>query len=139
MKKRILFVVNPSSGTVKIKDSLLDVCQIFCEAGYDLTLNVTKYISDAIKEALNGDIHYDLVAVSYTHLLSDGNNVQSGVFQHIQSCRSKRLQGIIMAVAGTFKSPPLFAHIRSGNDPTDLPFFPHGQLSGNLTAAIQLL
>ena len=64
MKKRILFVVNPSSGTVKIKDSLLDVCQIFCEAGYDLTLNVTKYISDAIKEALNGDIHYDLVVCS---------------------------------------------------------------------------
>ena len=32
MKKRILFVVNPSSGTVKIKDSLLDVCQIFCES-----------------------------------------------------------------------------------------------------------
>lgn len=61
MKKRILFIVNPSSGTVKIKDSLLEVCQIFCEAGYDLTLNVTKYISDAVKEALNEDICYDLV------------------------------------------------------------------------------
>ena len=51
MKKRMLFIVNPCSGTVKIKDSLLDICLIFCEAGYDLTLNVTKYISDAIKEA----------------------------------------------------------------------------------------
>lgn len=61
MRKRILFIVNPSSGTVKIKDSLLEVCQIFCEADYELTLNVTKYISDAIKESLNGELHYDLV------------------------------------------------------------------------------
>lgn len=64
MKKRMLFIVNPCSGTVKIKDSLLDICQIFCEAGYDLTLNVTKYISDAIKEALSQASHYDLVVCS---------------------------------------------------------------------------
>ena len=61
MKKRLLFVVNPSSGTLKIKDSLLEICQIFCDGGYDLTLNVTKYISDAIKEALNQDKKYDLI------------------------------------------------------------------------------
>ena len=61
MKKRLLFVVNPSSGTLKIKDSLLEICQIFCDGGYDLTLNVTKYISDAITEALNQDKKYDLI------------------------------------------------------------------------------
>ncbi|MDD3221130.1 MAG: diacylglycerol kinase family lipid kinase [Clostridia bacterium] len=61
MKKRILFIVNPSSGKVKIKDSLLEVCQIFCQAGYDLTLNVTQYIRDAINEALEDDIRYDLI------------------------------------------------------------------------------
>lgn len=61
MKKRLLFIVNPSAGTVKIKDTLLEVCQIFCESGFDLTLNVTKYISDAIKEAMEQDTGYDLV------------------------------------------------------------------------------
>lgn len=61
MKKRMLFIVNPSSGTVKIKDSLLEVCQIFCEGGYDLTLNVTRYVSDAVTEGLNQDRAYDLI------------------------------------------------------------------------------
>ena len=61
MKKRLLFIVNPSSGTVKIKDSLLEVCQIFCEADYELTLNVTKYISEAIKETLSESVPYDLI------------------------------------------------------------------------------
>lgn len=61
MKKQLLFIVNPSAGTVKIKDSLLEVCQIFCEAGYELTLNVTKYISNAIDDALHQDKNYDLI------------------------------------------------------------------------------
>lgn len=61
MKKRLLFIVNPSSGTIKIKDSLLEVCQIFCEADYELTLNVTKYISETIKESINENVPYDLV------------------------------------------------------------------------------
>lgn len=61
MKKRMLFVVNPSSGTMKIKDSLLEICQIFCDNGYDLRLNVTKYITNAITEALDEEIPYDLI------------------------------------------------------------------------------
>lgn len=61
MKKRMLFVVNPSSGTMKIKDSLLEICQIFCDNGYDLRLNVTKYITNAISEALDEEIPYDLI------------------------------------------------------------------------------
>lgn len=61
MKKHMLFIVNPKSGKVKIKDSLLEVCHIFCQAGYDLTLNVTQYINEAINEVLDGDIPYDLI------------------------------------------------------------------------------
>lgn len=61
MKKRMLFVVNPSSGTLKIKDSLLEVCQIFNSNGYEITLNVTKYISDAIKEAIESEQTYNLI------------------------------------------------------------------------------
>ena len=61
LKKRMFFVVNPSSGTLKIKDSLLEVCQIFGNNGYEITLNVTKYISDAVKEALESDRPYDLI------------------------------------------------------------------------------
>ena len=61
MKKHLLFIVNPKSGKVKIKDSLLEVCQIFCQADYILTLNVTQYINEAIDEALSGDIRYDLI------------------------------------------------------------------------------
>ncbi len=63
MKKRMLFIVNPSSGTLKIKDSLLEVCQIFCNNGYEINLNVTKYISDAVQEALDRDEPYDLIVV----------------------------------------------------------------------------
>ena len=61
LKKRMLFVVNPSSGTMKIKEHLLEVCQIFCSNGYEINLNVTKYISDAMKEAMNSGEHYDLI------------------------------------------------------------------------------
>lgn len=61
MKKHMLFIVNPKSGKVKIKDNLLEVCQIFCQAGYDLTLNVTQYINEAINEVLDRDISYDLI------------------------------------------------------------------------------
>lgn len=61
MKKHLLFIVNPKSGKVKIKDSLLEVCHIFCQAGYTLTINITQYINEAIDEALNGDITYDLI------------------------------------------------------------------------------
>lgn len=61
MKKRMLFIVNPSSGTLKIKDSLLEVCQIFCNNGFEINLNVTKYISDAVKEALDKEEPYDLI------------------------------------------------------------------------------
>lgn len=61
LKKRMLFIVNPSSGTLKIKDSLLEVCQIFCDNGYELTLNVTKYITDAVNEAADKGTHYDLI------------------------------------------------------------------------------
>ena len=61
MKKRMLFIVNPSSGTLKIKDCLLEVCQIFCHNGYEINLNVTKYISDAVKEALDKQEPYDLI------------------------------------------------------------------------------
>lgn len=61
MKKHLLFIVNPKSGKVKIKDSLLEVCQIFCQADYILTLNVTQYINEAIDEALSGNIRYDLI------------------------------------------------------------------------------
>lgn len=61
MKKRLLFIVNPSSGKIKIKDSLFDVCQIFCQAGYELTLNITQYINAAIEEALCQNADYDLI------------------------------------------------------------------------------
>lgn len=61
MKKRLLFIVNPVSGKIKIKDSLLEVCQIFCQAGYELTLNITQYINTAIEEAVTKDNRYDLI------------------------------------------------------------------------------
>ena len=61
MKKHLLFIVNPNSGKVKIKDSLLEICHIFCQSGYELTLNVTQYISDAMKEAKNHEPAYDLI------------------------------------------------------------------------------
>lgn len=61
-KKRIFFVYNPKAGKAKIKDYLMDILNVFAEAGYQVTVCPTRSFGDAknaVKE-IEKDT-YDLV------------------------------------------------------------------------------
>ncbi|MBR7164782.1 MAG: diacylglycerol kinase family lipid kinase [Clostridia bacterium] len=47
MSKKLLVVVNPTSGKMKMKQHLLQVCQIFCEAECEVCVYVTAARRDA--------------------------------------------------------------------------------------------
>ncbi len=64
MKSQMLFIVNPSSGTVKIKDYFFEITRIFSEAGYIVHTVITRYVRETLKELLAEDTHYDMVVVS---------------------------------------------------------------------------
>lgn len=51
--KKILLIVNPCSGKTKIKTKLLDVVEIFSNAGYSVTVYPTKCRSDATETVKN--------------------------------------------------------------------------------------
>jgi YegS/Rv2252/BmrU family lipid kinase len=45
--KKLLLIVNPVSGTKRTKQNLLDVCKIFCDADYSVTVHITRHSTDA--------------------------------------------------------------------------------------------
>ena len=62
--KNMCFIINPRSGKVRIKNALLDVLQIFGEAGYRVDVRVTQHIGHAIEIAQGISDNVDVVAVS---------------------------------------------------------------------------
>lgn len=62
--KRLLLIVNPRSGTSKMKSELLPVVQIFSNAGYDVTVYPTKCQGDATaRTSTLKQNEYDLMVV----------------------------------------------------------------------------
>ena len=48
---KMLFIINPCSGRIKIKNYLFDVIQIFCKAGYTVTTHMTTKRGNAAEVA----------------------------------------------------------------------------------------
>ncbi len=64
MKSHMLFIVNPSSGTVKIKDYFFEINRLFSEAGYVVHTVLTRYVRETLRELLSEKTHYDMIVVS---------------------------------------------------------------------------
>lgn len=62
--KKMIFVINPYSGKMKIKPNLLDILHMFNKAGYDVRVCVTLYRSHAEEIAENAPDDTDLIVVS---------------------------------------------------------------------------
>lgn len=79
-KKKLLIIVNPNAGKGKMKNYLMDVCGIFSNGGYDVTVYPTKCRGDATQRALQiKQDEFDVVVVSG----GDGtlNEVITGIMQ----------------------------------------------------------
>lgn len=64
MKKKMLFVFNPKAGKGKIKNSLLDIVDIFNKGGYEVTIRATQYQRDAYEQARDYADEMDLIVCS---------------------------------------------------------------------------
>lgn len=61
---KLLFVFNPHSGKAQIKNSLLQIVDIFVKAGYEVTVHPTQAQRDAYNTVKNKASQYDLVVCS---------------------------------------------------------------------------
>ena len=64
MRKRMLFVFNPKAGTGKIKNSLLDIVDIFNKSGYEVIIYATQSSRDAYEKAKEYEDKVDLIVCS---------------------------------------------------------------------------
>ena len=62
--KKLLFVFNPHSGKAQIKNKLLQIVQIFCEAEYELTIYPTRAVKDGYYYILDNGSKYDMIVCS---------------------------------------------------------------------------
>ncbi len=85
MRKRLFLVVNPCSGTKKIKPALLQVVQIFSGAGFEVTVYPTKCRGDATRVVESLPAGYDTIVCSG----GDGtlNEVITGMLNGGIKCR----------------------------------------------------
>lgn len=77
--KKMLFVYNPMAGKEQIRNKLSDIVQIFCEAGFEVTIFATRGKEDATNIVLEKGEEYDYVVCSG----GDGtmNEVATGLVQ----------------------------------------------------------
>lgn len=64
MKKKLLFIFNPHSGRAQIKNNLLDIIDIFTNAGYDVTVRPTQARLDAYEYIRQNGADFDRIVVS---------------------------------------------------------------------------
>lgn len=63
-RKKMLFVYNPMAGKEQIKNKLSDIIQVFCEAGFLVTLMATQKREDAKNAVIEYGAEYDYVVCS---------------------------------------------------------------------------
>jgi len=84
-EKKLLLIVNPKSGTGKMKGHLMSVTEIFSNAGYEVSVYPTKRPGDGtVRAARVGQDEFDLIVVSG----GDGtlNEVVTGLMQSKVQC-----------------------------------------------------
>ena len=79
MKKKMLFFVNPNAGHAEIRNSLMEVLQIFSEGGYDITVYPTAAPKDLTRQIAQRGADFDLLVCTG----GDGtlNEAVSGLMQ----------------------------------------------------------
>lgn len=77
--KRMLFVYNPMAGKEQIRNKLSDIIQVFCRAGFEITIFATQGREDATRVVAKQGMNYDYVVCSG----GDGtmNEVAAGLMQ----------------------------------------------------------
>ena len=60
---KLLMLINARSGLKNSKSDLLNVMDIFCRNGYDLSVYVTQKKNDAYEYLMKNRVHYDVVCV----------------------------------------------------------------------------
>ncbi len=63
-KKKMLLIVNPKAGKGKMKEHLLDVINVFSEAGYQIQVHVTQNTRDAKETVIREGSRQDLIVCS---------------------------------------------------------------------------
>lgn len=61
MKKKLLLIINPRSGTTAIGSSILDILEIFGLWNFDVTVHITRYSSDATNTILERAKEFDVI------------------------------------------------------------------------------
>lgn len=64
MKKRLLFIYNPHSGTGIIKQNLSDMVDTFVKSGYEVTVHPTQSKGDATKKVIEEGEKFDRIVCS---------------------------------------------------------------------------
>ena len=77
--KRLLFFVNPNAGHTEIRNSLMQVLQIFTAGGYEVTVHPTAGPKDLTRQIVRRGAEYDLIVCTG----GDGtlNEATSGLMQ----------------------------------------------------------
>lgn len=84
-KKKMLFFVNPNAGHTEIRNSLMEVLQIFSVGGYDVTVHPTAAPKDLTRQIAARGAEFDLIVCTG----GDGtlNEAVSGLMQLPESSR----------------------------------------------------
>ena len=61
MGKKVLFIVNPVAGKGQIRHQLMDVLEIFAQAGWETTCLPTLASADAVRRAAERDPSYEMI------------------------------------------------------------------------------
>lgn len=79
MRKKLLFFVNPNAGHAEIRTNLMEVLQIFSDAGYEPTVHMTSGPRDITRQIAARGQEFDLIACTG----GDGtlNEAVSGLMQ----------------------------------------------------------
>lgn len=64
MKKKLLFVYNPKAGKAQIRNHLLDIINIFVQAGYEVNASPTQAAGEAVDIVKDREDIYDLIVCS---------------------------------------------------------------------------
>ena len=97
MSKKLLIIMNPVAGTKKANKYLTEIVQMFCDAGYECQLQMTRKDLGADEIVKNHAFNKDLVVC----IGGDGtfNEMVSGM---ITDCKLKQFAN---AISQTFVTP----------------------------------
>lgn len=86
-RKKMLMIVNPKAGKMRVKSHIIDIINRFCSVGYGVTVETTQCAGDAVRIASGVNAEYDRVVCcggdgtlneTISGMLKSGNNIPIG-------------------------------------------------------------